>query len=493
MSVSAHSDYDPIFILEANFDGPSGVFWGQLEAAFGDKLRAMLRCCKRPLDQDSRLYDAVTELDSRSPIAPYFEVRTQRPSVFHHGNRGLDRDRILADEQLFGAVREEVDGARGASPYRGLPVESARLKLRAALLPRFAWLSEPPPKRVGVVESNADILRLLLFAAVVLLALSLPGLLLAPLLPTRSYLLLVGAAALLILSWLFMKRRGLPGTEVRTGFPWAIVQPKWLVLYLIAMVTYVAIATALLLPVVVAASHVLAWAGAAEPTTFASAWRPLAFVIVLGLAALFVSIPLLLLRIRYLELHDSSRDSPQVDDRTLRQMARREDWIAQNHMNSIVLIKPGSLRSMIIQAGHLGLGLVLRVTARDGYLGSLRTVHFAHWAFLNNRSRLLFLSNYDHSWDSYLDDFIEKAATGLTLSWGSGVGFPPSRFLFLDGAAHGRQFKNWALASRSVSRFWYSAYRHLTVDQIERNHRIANGLRAAALNDRKAGAWMADL
>jgi hypothetical protein len=144
-------------------------------------------------------------------------------------------------------------------------------------------------------------------------------------------------------------------------------------------------------------------------------------------------------------------------------------------MGSIVLIKPGILRTIIIRAGHLGLGLVLRLVARDGYLGSMRTVHFAHWAFLNNGSRLLFFSNFDHSWGSYLDDFIEKAHAGLTLAWGCGVGFPPTRFLVYDGASHGRQFKNWALASRAVSRFWYSAYSDLTVDQVERNNRIANG------------------
>ena len=37
----------------------------------------------------------------------------------------------------------------------------------------------------------------------------------------------------------------------------------------------------------------------------------------------------------------------------MRQMAQREDWIAQNHMGSIVLIKPGILRTIIIRAGHL--------------------------------------------------------------------------------------------------------------------------------------------
>jgi hypothetical protein len=153
------------------------------------------------------------------------------------------------------------------------------------------------------------------------------------------------------------------------------------------------------------------------------------------------------------------------------------------------------LRTIIVRAGHLGLLLVLRLMkpSRDGYLGSMRTVHFAHWAFLNNGSRLLFFSNFDHSWGSYLDDFIEKAHAGLTLAWGCGVGFPQTRFLVLDGASHGRQFKAWALASRAVSRFWYSAYPDLTVDQVERNNRIALGLRKTRMQDREAASWMRDL
>src|SRR5437879_6325426 len=61
MSVFPAAEYDPLFILEANFDGPPGPFWGQLEAVLGDDLRAILRCCKRPLDGDGGLYDAVTQ------------------------------------------------------------------------------------------------------------------------------------------------------------------------------------------------------------------------------------------------------------------------------------------------------------------------------------------------------------------------------------------------------------------------------------------------
>src|ERR1700688_5002854 len=58
MSVFPASEFDPVSILEANIDGPPGVFWGQLEATLGGPLRDVLRCCKWPLDEDGPLYDA---------------------------------------------------------------------------------------------------------------------------------------------------------------------------------------------------------------------------------------------------------------------------------------------------------------------------------------------------------------------------------------------------------------------------------------------------
>jgi hypothetical protein len=63
----------------------------------------------------------------------------------------------------------------------------------------------------------------------------------------------------------------------------------------------------------------------------------------------------------------------------------------------------------------------------------------------------------------------------------------------IDGASHGRKFKAWARHSMAVSRFWYSAYRDLTVDQIERNTRIADGLRKQTLSEQEAAAWTRDL
>jgi hypothetical protein len=227
---------------------------------------------------------------------------------------------------------------------------------------------------------------------------------------------------------------------------------------------------------------------------FDELWWATVRVVALGLVSgLFFMLPALVLWLRWLEQRDSSHDAPLVDPDLLRAMAQHEDRVAQNHMGSAVLVKPGILRMALVRAGHLGLGLIVRVVATDGYLGSMRTIHFAHWAFVNNGTRLMFFSNFDNSWESYLDDFIEKAHGGLTLAWSCGVGFPPTRFLVLDGASHGRQFKAWARHSMAVSRFWFSAYKDYTVNQIERQARIADGLRKATLTPEEAAQWARDL
>jgi hypothetical protein len=499
MSVFPGADYDPIFVLEANFDGKPGPFWAQLEARMEPYLRPMLRCCKRPGDSDGPLYDAITADQSRYPIAPYLEQRTVTPSASHQGNRGLGRDQILREGELFLATQDEFARADAApaNPYRGVPTQQIHQKLRQAMLPRFPWLDMPAPVRISWADWMADLLWLFAFFLVVLFCLSIPGLAFAPITPPRNFLglLTVAVAAVSILLWRIrapLTGKGAPApsggltpsslsTQNKIT---SLAHPAGLLFWVLVMLAlYLLVVTFVLslVAVLITNSH------------FGDLLRPTFRTVLLGLLSIAFTLPAIILWLRLLERRDSSQDAPPIDQRELRKMTHREDWIPQNHMGSVVLVKPGILRMALFRAGHLGLGLIVRLIATDGYLGSMRTIHFAHWAFLGNASRLLFFSNFDHSWDSYLDDFIEKAHGGLTLAWGSGVGFPATRFLVVDGASHGRQFKAWARHSMAVSRFWYSAYKDLTVDQIERNTRIANGLRKTSLKPQEAMAWALDL
>jgi hypothetical protein len=495
ISVFTAADYDPMFVFEANMDGPPGVFWGQIEAAFGEKIRDMLRCCKQPLDSDAALYQAVTAPGSVAPVAAYMEARTQWPSAFHHGNRGMSRDRILTEAALFGELRTELDdpARHSTDVYRGLAPMQVHQKLREALQPKFAWLASDPPPRIPDRERARDIARLMLFVVVLLLVLSLPGVIVAALLPAKTYLLLILVLAAILAGLLYLVRKPLPGTEVPTSFKLVEFLGNNAVLIIWFLGAAVILTTAVMWPMVMFGSMLLSLLEGTVWSTAGLGFWHMAGITLRGLLSLVVILPLIVLWLRYLEKRDSSQAAPPFDPTILREMARQEDWVAQNHMGSIVLIKPGVLRTILLRAGHLGLGLLLRVTATNGYLGSMRTVHFAHWAFLNNGSRLLFLSNFDQSWGSYLDDFIEKASVGTTLAWGAGVGFPPTRFLIYDGSSNGRMFKNWALASRAVSRFWFSAYPGLTVNQIERNNRLADGLRKPGMTEEEARTWMLDL
>jgi hypothetical protein len=558
MSLFRGADYDPIFVIEPNFDGAPGPFWAQLEATLSDDLRAILRCCKRPLDNDGVLYDAVTAPNSRYPVAPYLERRTVTPSVFHHGNRGLERGRILREGQLFMATRAELGQSNPniPNPYRGISAEQIHRNLRAALLKPFPWLGEPQPPRISPAERATDLFRLFAFLLVVLFALSIPGLMFLVFLraffpEVASWLLDLDLGPLLtlliapVLAGVFLfagrsarrdeaapRRSGGLSPSFKNDLT-SFAHPITLLITVLIALALVTIVTAavgaaaksvfdvVFTPALIQMSDAYfqtvgesLWraigAGVAAFVhmiardvrslypgffpAFAQNWKPILYLTIVGVYTVFVfSIPAIFVWLRWLERRDSHHDDPPIDQRELRKMTSREDWIPQNHMGSVVLVRPGVLRMALFRTGHLGLGLLLRVVATDGYLGSMRTVHFAHWAFVNNASRLMFFSNFDNSWDSYLDDFIEKAHGGLTLAWGSGVGFPATRFLVMDGASHGRQFKAWARHSMAVSRFWFSAYPNYTVDQIERQARIADGLRKTRLASDEAAAWAWDL
>lgn len=476
------ADYDPLLVIEANFDGESGPFWAHLQQLLGEGLREALRCCKRPLDRTAALYDAITEPGSRRDPAPFLERNVMRPRAFFHGNRGLPRKRILAESDLANAIQDRLGD--GGADWERKSSEEVRQELRSQLMDEFPWLGEKPKRRIPLSETISDWAKLAAALFAVLLLFVIPGAVLAGL--VGDFRLAIFLAVLALPAWLFLRKYRKPLDGVGTSkskSSGSHVSANAL------KVVGVLVGLFLLSWPIVASVNVLAGA-----SSWANAWHGSARQILWGIAwlALFI-VPMVLIWVRYLERHDSSQTAPEIDPVMLRQMIELEDWIPQNHMVSVVSFRPQVLRRLLAYVGTLLIHLALRAAVHDGYLGSMRTIHCAQWAFVNNDSRLLFLSNYDLSWEAYFDDFIEKAHEGVTAIWGGSVGFPPTTMLIEDGAAHGRAFKRWARHTMSPTRFWVSAYPHLTVDQIERNNRIANGLCAGRLSPKAASIWASDL
>src|SRR5262249_26434213 len=128
-----------------------------------------------------------------------------------------------------------------------------------------------------------------------------------------------------------------------------------------------------------------------------------------------------------------------------------EDQIAQNQLTHMVDIKPGAFRLATLWLVLTLIDIVARVYAVRGTLGGITVIHFPGWVIVPDsrtapgprRHRLLFLSSFDGSWDNYLGEFIDRAASGLTAVWSNTVGFPATKHLALAGARDEDAFKQW--------------------------------------------------
>ena len=170
------------------------------------------------------------------------------------------------------------------------------------------------------------------------------------------------------------------------------------------------------------------------------------------------------------------QDPPVTDYDHVAKLAGKEDRIVQNQMSSVTAVKAGWLRSLTLYTVLWTIDLAGRYVYTNGRLGSIPSIHFARWVAINEGTRLIFFSNFDGSWENYLGDFIDKASEGLTAVWSNTIGFPRSRLLVGAGAKDEQRFKAYARNSQVLTDVWYSAYRDLTVQNINNNSAIRAGL-----------------
>ena len=213
-----------------------------------------------------------------------------------------------------------------------------------------------------------------------------------------------------------------------------------------------------------------------------------ALIAVVLLLVFFPIVLLAVIELRYKETHDPP--TPKEDKSHTKKLADREDrtHIVQNHMAHITLVKPGLFRQAILRTVLWATNLVAGISIKGKLLG-IPSIHFAHWSLIDNGRRLLFVSNFDGSWENYLDDFIDKGSIGLTAIWSNTVGFPSTRFLFCDGAKDGVRFKAFARDNQRYTNAWYSAYPDLTVQTIDNNSNVRDAL-FAPLDDTATREWL---
>jgi hypothetical protein len=222
---------------------------------------------------------------------------------------------------------------------------------------------------------------------------------------------------------------------------------------------------------------------------------------VVGLALLplvLIVAPIWYLLVRRCEDRDiaTAYARPLVIDPAVRCAA---DQVTQNEMTHLVDVKPGAFRLATLWLVLTAIDVVARVYSVRGDLAGITAIHFARWVILRDRRpvrprrhRLLFFSNYDFSWQSYLGEFIDLAAPWLTTVWSNTRGFPATRHLVLDGARDEEAFKQWVGEHQLPTQVWWSGVPDSTVQNVRDDLEIRRQL-ARGLADHEIETWLRKL
>jgi hypothetical protein len=154
-------------------------------------------------------------------------------------------------------------------------------------------------------------------------------------------------------------------------------------------------------------------------------------------------------------------------------------------MNVISPMKPW--RSWILRGFFFILG---HIKSMQKDLVNLSFIHFARWVivprskfpYLGARQKpeqlqydyLLFFSNFNGTWNQYIDAFSAVLSRGLNAIWGQSVSFV--------GAAPVTPFKRQIARCQFDTDYYFTAYPYATTNDVKAAHRVESAVQAFAAN-----------
>ncbi len=196
------------------------------------------------------------------------------------------------------------------------------------------------------------------------------------------------------------------------------------------------------------------------------------------------------------------REIPRRDERPVHDkndLAALEDQVTQYQLRHLVEFKPGRVRYATLSFVLFAIDIIARAWEVRGHLGGITSIHFARWVIVRDRwstgrkrHRLIFFSNYDGSWESYLGEFIDRAAYGLTGVWSNTVDFPATVHLTGAGARDEEAFKQWTRDHQIPTQVWWSGVPDSTVQNVLDDIWIRRNF-DRGLSDAELTAWLRKL
>ncbi|HEY6546893.1 MAG TPA: hypothetical protein VI589_03270, partial [Vicinamibacteria bacterium] len=165
---------------------------------------------------------------------------------------------------------------------------------------------------------------------------------------------------------------------------------------------------------------------------------------------------------------------------TGRRSFREEDAVTQNQLTLVTSIRGGARRQ--VEAVMALIDAYSKHLAPPGSLIGISTIHFVRWLVIDDGRRLMMLSDYDGSWEAYIDEFAEMILSGLDAIWGTAFGYPP------EGARDLAAFKRFLRCHQVPASVFYSGYPDSTVQNLVWDLPLADTV-SEGLRERSTRGW----
>lgn len=132
-----------------------------------------------------------------------------------------------------------------------------------------------------------------------------------------------------------------------------------------------------------------------------------------------------------------------------------EDAVLQNQLTLVTEVQPETRETL--RAVLVLIDVFARHLSPAGSLVGISTIHTVRWALLDGGRRLLMASNYDGTWENYIDEFAEMILSGLDALWMSAPDYPQA------GAQDVEALKQFLRRHQAPANVFYSAYPSATV------------------------------
>ena len=179
--------------------------------------------------------------------------------------------------------------------------------------------------------------------------------------------------------------------------------------------------------------------------------------------------------LRVHEIRDRAVPPPPADPIDPRLYAQ-EDMFVQNHLATVVKLKPGLFRRWTLKGVMAFFDVFAGAIYRDGNVGGNATIHFLRTFMMDDDQRVALFSNYDGSWANYLGDFADQMVFFLNAAFGNTEGFPAVNWLIGGGARDIAAYKQWTRERSPYTHVWYSAYPNVTIQNAQKDLALRDGI-----------------